>query len=113
MGQVIAAFKKIAAEKTTARLQHRFLVARARQLVQESGGFLPTLMFALIIIFLALAAQFESFRDPLVILVSVPLSLTGALIFITLGVGNNAMGQGGMSLNIYTQVGLSDADGPD
>ncbi|HTZ00264.1 MAG TPA: efflux RND transporter permease subunit [Rhodocyclaceae bacterium] len=70
---------------------------QSRQFVQESGGFLVTLLFAVIIVFLALAAQFESFRDPVVILVSVPLALFGALIFITLGFA---------SLNIYTQVGL-------
>ena len=44
----------------------------SRQFVQESGGFVVTLLFAVIIVFLALAAQFESFRDPTVILVSVP-----------------------------------------
>jgi multidrug efflux pump len=46
-----------------------------------------------------LAALFESFRDPLIILISVPMSLAGALIFIALGVG-------GATLNIYTEVGL-------
>ncbi len=51
------------------------------------------------IIFLSLAALFESFRDPLIILVSVPMSLAGALIFISVGIG-------GASLNIYTEVGL-------
>lgn len=70
-----------------------------RQFVQESGGVLTTFGFAIIIVFLALAALFESFRDPLVILISVPLSIAGALIFISLGVG-------GATLNIYTQVGL-------
>ena len=55
--------------------------------------------FALVIIFLALAAQFESFRDPFIILVSVPMSVAGAMVFISLGIG-------GASLNIYTQVGL-------
>jgi multidrug efflux pump len=72
---------------------------QARQFVQESSGFVVTFAFALIIIFLALAAQFESFRDPLIILVSVPMSIAGALIFIYLGVG-------GATLNIYTEVGL-------
>jgi multidrug efflux pump len=71
----------------------------SRQFVQESSGFVTTFGFALIIIFLALSAQFESFRDPLIILVSVPMSIAGALIFISLGIG-------GASLNIYTQVGL-------
>ncbi|MEM5440209.1 efflux RND transporter permease subunit [Paraburkholderia diazotrophica] len=69
----------------------------SRQFVQESGGFVITLLFATIIVFLALAAQFESFRDPVVILVSVPMALFGALIFINMGLS---------TLNIYTQVGL-------
>src|SRR6266516_3163015 len=63
----------------------------SRQYIQESTG--------LIVMFLALAAQFESFRDPIIILVSVPMSICGALIFVSLGIG-------GASLNIYTQVGL-------
>ena len=70
-----------------------------RQFVQESSGFVGTFGLALIIIFLALAALFESFRDPLVILVSIPMSVAGALVFISLGLG-------GASLNIYTEVGL-------
>src|SRR6267143_677309 len=69
---------------------------QSRQFVQESGGFATTLMFAVIIVFLALAAQFNSLRDPIVILVSVPMALFGALIFVNLI----------SSLNIYTQVGL-------
>ncbi len=71
----------------------------SRQFMQESSALMVTFFFALIIIFLALAAQFESFRDPIIILVTVPLSICGALIFISLGVG-------GASLNIYTEVGL-------
>ena len=70
-----------------------------RQYVQESGGFLLTFGFALIIIYLSLAALFESFRDPFIILVSVPMSIAGALFFVGLGLG-------GASLNIYTEVGL-------
>jgi multidrug efflux pump len=72
---------------------------QARQYMQESTGIMTTFGFAVIIVFLALAALFESFRDPLVILISVPLSIAGALIFIAIGVG-------GASLNIYTEVGL-------
>src|SRR5579883_1846199 len=72
---------------------------QSRQFIQESSGFAATFGFALIIIFLALSAQFESFRDPLIILVSVPMSIAGALIFIMLGLK-------GASLNIYTEVGL-------
>ena len=69
----------------------------SRIFAKESGGFLITMGFAVIIVFLALAAQFESFRDPIVILVSVPLALFGAVILIFLGF---------TSINIYTQVGL-------
>ena len=69
----------------------------SRQFIQESGGFFITLGFAIVIVFLALAAQFESLRDPIVILVSVPLALLGAVMFMTMGFA---------SLNIYTQVGL-------
>ena len=69
----------------------------SRQFMAESGGFLVTMFFAILIVFLVLAAQFESFRDPVVILVSVPLALFGALIFINLGF---------TTLNVYTQVGL-------
>jgi multidrug efflux pump len=71
----------------------------SRQYVQESSGFLVTFTLALIIILLSLAALFESFRDPLIILVSVPMSIAGALLFISLGIG-------GATLNIYTEVGL-------
>ena len=70
---------------------------QSRVFSTESGGFLVTLAFAVIIVFLALAALFESFRDPVVILFSVPLALFGAVIFIFLGFS---------SMNIYTQVGL-------
>jgi multidrug efflux pump len=73
-----------------------------RQLRQESGGFLVTFGFALIIIFLALAALFESFRDPFIILVSVPMSIAGALLFVAVLSGMMP----GVSLNIYTEVGL-------
>ena len=69
---------------------------QSRQFVKESGGFGATLLFAVIIVFLVLAAQFNSLRDPIVILVSVPLALFGALIFVNLFT----------SLNIYTEVGL-------
>ncbi|MFO1181165.1 efflux RND transporter permease subunit [Ottowia sp.] len=69
----------------------------SRQFVQESGGFALTFAFALIVVFLALAALFESFRDPVVILVSVPMALFGAMIFVFLGFS---------SMNIYTEVGL-------
>ncbi len=83
---------------------------QARQYVNESGGFALTLLFAVIIVYLALAAQFNSLRDPIVILISVPMALFGALIFINLLPGFVGMGaistRWATSLNIYTQVGL-------
>jgi len=85
----------------------------SRQLRQEGGKFLPAMALALVLIFLVLAAQFNSFRDPFVILAgSVPLALFGALIFTFL----KFAGPPGMqfrltegwttTLNIYSQVGL-------
>ena len=72
---------------------------QSRQFMQESSALIVTFFFALIIIFLSLAALFESFRDPFIVLVSVPMSICGAMIFISLGIGQ-------ASLNIYTEVGL-------
>ena len=83
---------------------------QARQFMNESGGFALTLLFAVIIVYLALAAQFNSLRDPIVILVSVPMAMFGAMIFINLLPGFVQMGaistRWATSLNIYTQVGL-------
>ncbi|MBV9863364.1 MAG: MexW/MexI family multidrug efflux RND transporter permease subunit [Alphaproteobacteria bacterium] len=69
----------------------------SRQYVQEGSQLVVTFVFALIVIFLVLAAQFESLRDPLVILVSVPLSICGAMLPLFIGLS---------TMNIYTQVGL-------
>jgi multidrug efflux pump len=70
----------------------------SRQLRKEGNAFVPTMALSLILIFLVLAAQFESFRDPLIILLgSAPLALSGALMFAFLGL---------TSVNIYSQVGL-------
>src|SRR3546814_4706668 len=67
--------------------------------MQESSSLALTFAFAVIIIFLALAAQFGSFRDPLIVMMSVPMAIFGAMIFIFLGVKK-------ATLNIYTEVGL-------
>src|SRR5499425_2219200 len=70
----------------------------SRQLRVEGSKFLPTFALSAILIYLVLAAQFESFRDPFIILAgSVPLAIAGALMFSFLGF---------TSLNIYSQVGL-------
>ncbi|MDX2151901.1 MAG: efflux RND transporter permease subunit [Bryobacteraceae bacterium] len=70
----------------------------SRQLRTESGKFLGIFLLSAALIYLVLAAQFESFRDPFIILVgSVPLAISGALLFSFLGF---------TTLNIYSQVGL-------
>ena len=70
----------------------------SRQLRTEGSKFLGTLLLSGILIYLVLAAQFESFRDPFIILAgSVPLALSGALLFPFLGA---------TTLNIYSQIGL-------
>ncbi|MDP3559027.1 MAG: efflux RND transporter permease subunit [Legionellaceae bacterium] len=70
---------------------------QSRQFIQEGNSLMITFFLALIVIFLVLSAQYESFKDPLIILISVPLSMIGALIPLNLGFA---------SINIYTQVGL-------
>lgn len=71
---------------------------QSRQFVAASGAMLYTFIFAILFIFLVLAAQFESFRSPVIILLfSVPLSVTGALV---------AMHLTASTLNIYTEIGL-------
>ena len=70
----------------------------SRQLRAEGGNFLGIFLLSAILIYLVLAAQFESFRDPLIVLAgSVPLAVSGALLFSFLGF---------TTLNIYSQVGL-------
>ena len=73
----------------------------SRQFVQEGNTLIVTFVFALIVIFLVLAAQFESFRDPFIILIALPTSMFGALLPLNiLGVA------GAASMNIYSQIGL-------
>jgi len=70
----------------------------SRQIRREGSAFTVTLGFAVVLIYLVLAAQFRSFRDPLIVLVgSVPLAISGALIFTYLDL---------TTINIYSQVGL-------
>ena len=69
----------------------------SRRFMQESASFPSLFALSLTLIFLVLAAQFNSFRDPLVVLVTVPLSIFGAVVPIALGFA---------TLNIYTQIGL-------
>ncbi|NNC00880.1 multidrug efflux protein, partial [Corallococcus exiguus] len=70
---------------------------QSRLEVQEGSSIALAFGLAVIVIYLVLAAQFESFRDPFIIMMSVPLSMFGAMMFLYLGLA---------TLNIYTQVGL-------
>ncbi len=75
----------------------------ARQYIENGSTMMVAFAFAIVLIFLALSAQFESFRDSLVILVTIPMAISGALIPLYIG---QYMGAGWASLNIYTQLGL-------
>ena len=68
-----------------------------RQFANQGSALIVTFFLSLLVIYLVLAAQFESWRDPFIILVSVPMSVAGAMAFIVLGFA---------TMNIYTQVGL-------
>ena len=98
MGQALEKMQQIAKEILPEGYYIDY-ASQSRQYIQEGTALIITFFFALIIIFLALAALFESFRDPLIILISVPMSICGAMIFICLGIGN-------ATLNIYSEVGL-------
>lgn len=96
MGEAIDTLRSIAQEEAPQGFTFDYAGA-SRQYIQEGTALYTTFALALAVIFLVLAAQFESFRDPLVILVTVPLSIFGALVPLFLGLS---------SMNIYTQVGL-------
>lgn len=69
----------------------------SREYKESSGGLVFTFVLAILFIYLMLSAQFESFSDPLIIMLTVPLSMTGALLALRLT---------GNTLNIYSQIGL-------
>ena len=78
----------------TARIDYK---GQSREFMDSSAGLLLTFVLALLMIYLMMAAQFESFIDPLIILFTVPLSMVGALLALQLT---------GNTLSIYSQVGL-------
>jgi multidrug efflux pump len=96
MGQAVAFLEQQAQTLLPADFQHAYL-SDSRLYVTEGNQLAITFVFALIVIYLVLAAQFESLRDPFVILVAVPMSICGALLPLFFGLG---------TLNIYTQIGL-------
>jgi multidrug efflux pump len=91
------AFLEQAAEKLLPTDARYDLSGESREFKQAGSSLLFVFVLALVFIFLVLAAQFESFVDPLIILFTVPLSMTGALIALNLSGG---------TLNIYSQIGL-------
>ncbi len=96
IGEALGTLQNIAGEIFPKGFDYDY-TGDSRQFIQEGSALMTTFVLALIVIYLVLAAQYESWRDPLIILVSVPMSLAGAMAFISLGYA---------SLNIYTQVGL-------
>ena len=96
MGEAIDFFEELSTTKLPQGYRHDYL-GEARQFVTEGGALYVTFLLALFIIFLVLASQFESIRDPLVILMTVPLAISGALVVLAWGAA---------TMNIYTQVGL-------
>ncbi|KYK45367.1 acriflavine resistance protein B [Bradyrhizobium liaoningense] len=95
VGQAVD-FLEAEAKKLPAGFSHDFL-ADARQYEREGNQLAVTFAFALIVIFLVLAAQFESLRDPFIIMISVPMAIVGALIPLFFGWA---------TMNLYTQIGL-------
>ncbi|USD65242.1 multidrug efflux RND transporter permease subunit [Vibrio sp. SCSIO 43136] len=100
MGDAINWFEEIAQTKLPNGYTHDYM-GEARQFVTEGSALYATFGLALAIIFLVLAIQFESIRDPLVIMVSVPLAICGALIALAWGAFLDIT-----TMNIYSQVGL-------
>jgi multidrug efflux pump len=96
LGRAIEIVRATAAEVLPPEAQIAF-DGQSKEYLETSGGMILTLVFALLIVYLVLAAQFESWIDPVTIMLTVPLSVTGALGSVWLS---------GVSLNIYTQIGL-------
>ncbi len=95
-GDALATIREIAREVMPAGFFEDF-AGQSRLEIKEGNTTLIAFGLAIIIIYLVLAAQFESFRDPLVIMLTVPMSIFGALVPLNLGLS---------TLNIYTEVGL-------
>jgi len=105
IGQSVAFLEDAAKRILPSEFVHDYL-SDSRQYVTEGNALVLTFGFALLVIYLVLAAQFESLRDPLVILVSVPMSICGALIPLYFGNLLAMAGLAGATINIYSQVGL-------
>jgi len=100
LGEALAFLEATARETFPAGYTYDFS-GQSRQFEQEGRALITAFALAVIVIYLVLAAQFESFRDPLIILIALPTSMFGALLPIYLGGMTGAT-----SINIYTQIGL-------
>jgi multidrug efflux pump len=96
LGEGIAEMQKIA-DKLLDSSFHTDLFGASRDFVESSSNISFALVFALILIYLILAAQFESFRDPFIIMTTVPLALAGAMLTLWLF---------GQTLNIFSEIGM-------
>ena len=111
LGEALSVLEEAAAEILPQGYRTDY-AGQSRQFRTEGSQLIMTFFFALVIIYLVLAAQFESWRDPLVMLVSVPMSICGALLCMAiLNIVSGFAQMGGLywpttSMNIYTQVGL-------
>jgi len=96
LGQALS-FLKTTAKTTLPSTDQIHYGGVSRQFEQQGNAFIVTFAFALLIVFLVLSAQFESFRDALVVLTAVPMTLVGAVVPIALGLS---------TINIYSEVGM-------
>jgi multidrug efflux pump len=97
LGQGIEEMDKIAKAELDPDNFSTTLSGQSKDFVESTSSLLFAFVLALVLIYLVLAAQFESFRDPLIIMLTVPLALIGALICL------KAYGQ---TMNIFSQIGL-------
>ena len=96
MGDGIAELRAIAAETLPASFSTA-LAGQSRDFADSSSSLAFTFAFALLLVYLVLAAQFESFVDPVIIFMTVPLSMTGAVL---------SLWATGQSLNVFSQIGI-------
>ena len=96
MGQALDYLKNLEARTLPASYGIDY-ASESRQFIQQGHSIMVTFALSILLVFLLLAGQFESYRDPLIVLAAVPMSVFGALVFLYLGAA---------TLNIYTEVGL-------
>jgi hydrophobe/amphiphile efflux-1 (HAE1) family protein len=96
LGEGIDAMKRISAKLLDSSFQTAWL-GTSRDFIESSSGTSFALLFALVLIYLILAAQFESFRDPFIIMCTVPLAIAGAMLSLWIT---------GKTINIFSEIGM-------